>query len=136
MNEAFRRIAGLISRIAGSPWAFFAAFVLIIIWLVTGPIFGYSDTWQLVINTGTTIITFLMVFLIQNTQNRETKAINLKLDELIRAMRDARNDLVDLENASDEEIDTFQEQFQQIREKVGDVEQLANEVGEIKLQRE
>jgi low affinity Fe/Cu permease len=91
--------------------AFFAALGLILIWLISGPFFGFSDTWQLVINTGTTIITFLMVFLIQNTQNRETKAINLKLDELIRAVEKARNNMVDLENASDEEL-MVQVQFQ------------------------
>ena len=100
------------------PWSFFAAVALIIGWLVTGPLFGFSDTWQLVINTGTTIVTFLMVFLIQNTQNRETKAINLKLDELIRAVREARNNMVDLENASDEELETIEVQFHQLRNEV------------------
>jgi low affinity Fe/Cu permease len=118
MNDAFRRIAGFISHLAGSPGAFFAAVSLIIIWLLTGPLFGFSDTWQLVINTGTTIITFLMVFLIQNTQNRETKAINLKLDELIRVIKEARNNLVDVEDASDEELETFQDQFRHLRKKV------------------
>lgn len=118
MNEAFRRISNFISRLAGLPWAFFAALGLILAWLVSGPFFGFSDTWQLVINTGTTIITFLMVFLIQNTQNRETKAINLKLDELIRAVEKARNNMVDLENASDEELDAIQVQFRHLREKV------------------
>jgi low affinity Fe/Cu permease len=118
MNEAFRRIASFVSHLAGLPWAFSAAVALILGWLVTGPFFGFSDTWQLVINTGTTIITFLMVFLIQNTQNRETKAINLKLDELIRAVTEARNSMVDLEDASDEELDTIQVQFQRLRERV------------------
>jgi low affinity Fe/Cu permease len=118
MNEAFRRIANFISHLVGLPWAFFAAVALVLVWLLSGPFFGFSDTWQLVINTGTTVITFLMVFLIQNTQNRETKAINLKLDELIRAMRDARNNMVDLENASDEELETIQAQFQHLREEV------------------
>jgi len=118
MNEVFRRISSFISHLAGSPWAFFAAVALIVVWLITGPFFEFSDTWQLVINTGTTIITFLMVFLIQNTQNRETKAINLKLDELIRAVSEARNNMVDIENASDEELETIKVQFQRIREKV------------------
>jgi low affinity Fe/Cu permease len=118
MNEAFRKLSNLISRLAGLPWAFFAALGLILIWLISGPFFDFSDTWQLVINTGTTIITFLMVFLIQNTQNRETKAINLKLDELIRAVGEARNSMVDLENASDEELEDLQGQFQRLRDKV------------------
>lgn len=118
MNEAFRKISNLISRLAGLPWAFFAALGLILIWLISGPFFDFSDTWQLVINTGTTIITFLMVFLIQNTQNRETKAINLKLDELIRAVGEARNSMVDLENAPDEELEELQGQFQRLRDKV------------------
>ena len=126
MNEAFRRIAGFISRLAGSPWAFSAAVALIIVWLLSGPIFGFSDTWQLVINTGTTIITFLMVFLIQNTQNRETKAINLKLDELIRAVAEARNNMVDLEDATEEELETIDVQFQHLREKITSAEKNTN----------
>jgi low affinity Fe/Cu permease len=116
MNEGFRKLAGSISHLAGSPWTFFGAVALIAIWLLTGPIFGFSDTWQLVINTGTTIITFLMVFLIQNTQNRETKAVHLKLDELIRAVHEARVTLIDLEDAPDEELDALQSQFQRLRE--------------------
>ena len=104
------------------PWTFFAAATLILVWLLTGPFFGFSDTWQLVINTGTTIITFLMVFLIQNTQNRETMAINLKLDELIRAVNEARNNMVDLEDASDEELDRIQVQFQHLRERAANEE--------------
>jgi low affinity Fe/Cu permease len=83
-------------------------------WIITGPLFGFSDTWQLVINTGTTIITFLMVFLIQNTQNRDATAMHLKLDEIIRAMKGARNSLVDLEDLSDEEIASFSREFQQL----------------------
>jgi len=122
MNEAFRKISSFISRLAGLPWAFFAALALILVWLISGPFFDFSDTWQLVINTGTTIITFLMVFLIQNTQNRETKAINLKLDELILAVGEARNSMVDLENASDEELDNLQVQFQDLRNAVTSVE--------------
>lgn len=118
MNATFRKISSFISRIAGLPWVFFGAVALILVWLITGPLFGFSDTWQLIINTGTTIITFLMVFLIQNTQNRETKAINLKLDELIRAVKEARNNMVNLESAPDEELENIQVQFQQIREKV------------------
>jgi low affinity Fe/Cu permease len=126
MNEAFRRIATFISRLVGMPWAFSAAVALIIVWLLTGPIFGFSDTWQLVINTGTTIITFLMVFLIQNTQNRETKAINLKLDELIRAVEEARNTMVDVEDASDEELESIEVQFQNLREEITSAENELN----------
>ena len=99
----------------GSSWAFILAGLIILVWAVTGPLFHYSDTWQLVINTGTTIITFLMVFLIQNTQNRDAKAIHLKLDELIRGVKGARTNLVDLETLSDEELEQLQEQFKRIR---------------------
>jgi low affinity Fe/Cu permease len=118
MNEIFRRFANFTSRIAGSPWAFVVAILLIVFWLVSGPFFGFSDTWQLVINTGTTIITFLMVFLIQNTQNRETRAVNVKLDELLRAVHEARTNLVSLEDASDDEIDALHKQFQEMRERL------------------
>src|SRR5690349_6503633 len=104
MNEMFRKFSQKTSAMVGSPWAFMIAVAVIVVWAVTGPLFHFSDTWQLVINTGTTIVTFLMVFLIQNTQNRDAKAIHLKLDELIRAVKDARNNLVDLEDMSDEEL--------------------------------
>jgi len=117
-TSRFTHFAKWTARITGRPGTFVAAFAIILIWATTGPIFHFSDTWQLVINTSTTIVTFLMVFLIQNTQNRETKAINLKLDELIRAVEKARNNMVDLENASDEELDAIQVQFRHLREKV------------------
>src|SRR5438034_775779 len=100
----------------GSAWAFGGAVLVIIVWLLTGPTFHFSDTWQLIINTATTVITFLMVFLIQNTQNRDAKAMQLKLDELIRALKGARNRLVDLEKLSDEELKTLEEQFSRLRE--------------------
>jgi low affinity Fe/Cu permease len=128
VNEAFRRFSSKISTLAGSPWAFSLAILVILVWAVTGPIFHFSDTWQLVINTGTTIVTFLMVFLIQNTQNRDAKAIHLKLDELIRAVKDARNSLVDLEDVSDEELDRLQEQFKHLRERQDKTLELAQEV--------
>ena len=115
MNEFFRRLSSRVSYIVGSPWVFIFAVLVIIFWAVTGPVFGFSDTWQLIINTGTTIVTFLMVFLIQNTQNRDAKAIHLKLDELIRSAKDARNSLVDLENMSDEELDRLQQEFERFR---------------------
>ncbi len=114
LRERFRKFAHTISLIAGSPWAFLGAVAIIIVWAMTGPRFGYNDTWQLVINTGTTIVTFLMVFLIQNTQNRDARAMHLKLDELIRALKGARNQLVNLEEMSDEELDHLQEEFQRV----------------------
>ena len=101
----------------GSAWAFTGAVFVIVVWLLTGPTFHFSDTWQLIINTATTIITFLMVFLIQNTQNRDAKAVHLKLDELIRALKGARNQLVDLEDLSDEELKKLEEQFQRMRKR-------------------
>jgi low affinity Fe/Cu permease len=116
MKEAFRKFSNKTSELVGSPWAFMGAFLIIIAWGVSGPIFGFSDTWQLVINTGTTIVTFLMVFLIQNTQNRDAKAIHLKLDELIRAKAGARNSLVNLENLPDEDIKVVQKEFDQVKE--------------------
>jgi low affinity Fe/Cu permease len=103
--------------ILGSAWAFAGAVLVILVWILTGPTFHFSDTWQLIINTATTIITFLMVFLIQNTQNRDAKAVHLKLDEIIRALKDARNELVDLEELSDEDLKTLEKQFQRIRKK-------------------
>jgi low affinity Fe/Cu permease len=117
MRDVFHKFAHATSELVGSPWAFVTAGVIIIAWLVTGPLFGFSDTWQLVINTGTTIVTFLMVFLIQNTQNRDSKAIHLKLDELIRAIKEARNVLVDLEDLSDAELQQLEEQFRQLHER-------------------
>jgi len=116
MKEAFRKFSNKTSEMVGSPWAFITAFLIIIVWGISGPIFGFSDTWQLVINTGTTIVTFLMVFLIQNTQNRDAKAIHLKLDELIRAKAGARNSLVNLENLPDKEIQVVQKEFEQVHE--------------------
>lgn len=116
MKSLFRKIANKISNAAGSANAFLLALGVVVVWALTGPAFGYSDTWQLVINTGTTIVTFLMVFLIQNTQNRDSKAMQLKLDELIRATT-ARDAFVDLEDLSDEELAELDKEFQQIREK-------------------
>jgi low affinity Fe/Cu permease len=113
----FRKFAGHVASAVGSPVAFIVAVIAIIIWACLGPHYKYNDTWQLVINTGTTIITFLMVFLIQNTQNRDAKAIHLKLDELIRAMKGARNNLVDLEELSDEELNRLQHEFQRVQQR-------------------
>ena len=116
MKDFFHKFATKTSAAVGSPWAFIGAMLLIVVWGTTGPFFHYSDTWQLVINTGTTIITFLMVFLIQNTQNRDAKAIHLKLDELIRGVKGARTGLVDLEDLTDEELERLQGEFKRLRE--------------------
>jgi low affinity Fe/Cu permease len=117
VSDAFRVFARRSSKIFGSAWAFIIALLIIVVWASTGPLFHFSDTWQLIINTGTTIVTFLMVFLIQNTQNRDAKAVHLKLDEIIRALRDARNELVDLEELSDEDLKKLEKEFQRIRQK-------------------
>ena len=117
MQDAFRIAARKASAVLGTAWAFMGALAVIVIWAVTGHLFHYSDTWQLVINTGTTIVTFLMVFLIQNTQNRDSKAIQLKLDELIRTVTGARNKLMDLETLSDEDLDNFQREFERLRKR-------------------
>jgi low affinity Fe/Cu permease len=114
MHELFRHVAKRTSDIVGSAWTFVLALLVIVVWAMTGPLFGYSDTWQLVINTGTTIVTFLMVFLIQNTQNRESKAVHLKIDELIRANRLAKNAMITIENLSDEELDELERQFEKV----------------------
>ncbi len=117
MNEAFRKGAQTVSEATGTSGAFIIAVSTILVWLVTGPVFDFSDTWQLVINTGTTVVTFLMVFLIQNTQNRDAKAVHLKLDELLRSVEGARNRLVDLQSLTDEELNELQTQFARVRER-------------------
>ena len=115
MNDLFRPFAQITSRVMGSPWAFLAALIVTLSWALCGSLFDYSDTWQLVINTGTTIVTFLMVFLIQNTQNRDARAIHLKLDELLRAVTEARTRLVSLEDLSDQELDRLHDEFQRLK---------------------
>jgi low affinity Fe/Cu permease len=134
MQEWFRKAAHLVSEVVGSPWAFISATALIVIWAVTGPLFNYSQNWQLAVNTGTTIVTFLMVFLIQNTQNRDSKAVHLKLDELLRAIKGARTGMVDLEDLSDEDLARLQEEFRRLRESSGslvadDLEAVEGELG-------
>ena len=118
-NEFFRQFAAKTAERVGSPWSFLLGVVVILLWAAAGPVYHYSDTWQLVINTGTTVVTFLMVFLIQNSQNRDAKAIHLKLDELIRAVQGARNWLVNLEDLSDEELDWLRQEFRRLRERCG-----------------
>lgn len=129
IRDAFGVFARNASAVLGSAWAFVVALSIIIVWAITGPAFGFSDTWQLIINTGTTIVTFLMVFLIQNTQNRDAKAVHLKLDELIRALGPARNKLVDLEKLSDDELKKLETEFEKLRKKA---EGAKEEVEELK----
>src|SRR5271155_5856187 len=114
-NHWFVRFAAITANWAGTSPAFVIALLIVVVWAALGPVFHYSDTWQLVINTGTTIVTFLMVFLIQNTQNRDAKAINLKLNELIRAIDKARDQMIDIENLSDLELDELQARYEQIK---------------------
>ncbi|MDQ3014396.1 MAG: low affinity iron permease family protein [bacterium] len=116
-NDVFHKIAHWASQTLGNAKAFILAVCLVIIWAVTGPIFDFSNTWQLFINTGTTILTFLMVFLIQNTQNREARATQLKLDELLRGIKGPRNSFVDLEDLSDEQLTALETEFQKLRAK-------------------
>ena len=137
MRETFRRLATGTSVVLGSPFAFILATLTILAWAATGPLFNFSDTWQLVVNTGTTIITFLMVFLIQNTQNRDAKAMHLKLDELLRAVEGARTHLVNLEQFTDEELDQLQLQFQRLRSRLAEgapEEQVLQEVAAVEGQ--
>ena len=117
LNESFRRFSAYAASVLGSPWLCVINVVLILIWLVAGPFFHFSDTWQLLVNTATTVFTYLAVFLIQNTQNRDAKAVHLKLDELISSVAGARNRLVDLEDLSDEELAELQGQFRKLRQR-------------------
>ena len=115
MNTLFHKFATGASIATGSPWTFLLALLLVVVWGISGPLFGFSETWQLVINTGTTIITFLMVFLIQNTQNRDSAAIHLKLDELLRSTKEATNFLIDSENFSDEDLENLRKVFKELQ---------------------
>ena len=117
VSDRFHKFACTVANWMGQPWAFVLSVTLLLVWAISGPLFGFSETWQLIINTATTIVTFLMVFLIQNTQNRDSRAFNLKLDELIRSTKKARNALIDLENMTDEELAEIQKQFERIGRK-------------------
>src|SRR5580658_2253401 len=117
-ERSFHRLAHATAERVGRPQSFLLAVLVVVVWGATGPLFHFSDTWQLVINTGTTIVTFLMVFLIQNTQNRDSHAVHLKLDELIRANKHARNALLGLEAMSDKDLAQLQLEFEQLRDKV------------------
>jgi low affinity Fe/Cu permease len=136
MNELFRKFAQSVSAIVGTSWVFITAVMVVVIWAITGPMFHYSDTWQLVINTGTTIITFLMVFLIQNTQNRDAKAIHLKLDELIKGVKGARTGMVHIESLSDEELNRLQAQFERLHRHASKVDERLEEEAESRHSRE
>jgi low affinity Fe/Cu permease len=129
LHDLFRRVARATANAIGSPYAFVLAVFVIALWAATGPMFHYSDTWQLVINTGTTIITFLVVFAIQNTQNRDSKALHLKLDELLRAIEPARTGLCDLEDMPDEAINRLDAEFRNLRSDPDATEPLASASG-------
>ena len=113
---SFARLARWISTVSGRPTTFMLALGVIIVWAITGPLFNFSDTWQLVINTSTTIVTFLMVFLIQNTQNRDTEALQIKLDELIRAVKGARNEVLDLEELDESQLEVIRQEYLELAE--------------------
>jgi low affinity Fe/Cu permease len=119
MNDAFRLFAHRTSLLVASAYAFGVAILVVLVWALSGPLFGFSDTWQLVINTGTTIVTFLMVFLIQNTQNRDSRAVHLKLDELILYTHNANNELVNTENFTDEQLQRLEQHFQTLGRALG-----------------
>jgi low affinity Fe/Cu permease len=127
-SERFGKFAARSSHYLGSRWAFVIAIAVIVVWAITGPFFHYSDTWQLVINTGTTIVTFLMVFLIQNTQNRDARAIHLKLNELIHAVDKAKNQMIDVENLSDLELEELAKTYEKIRASAQDRHQARSQV--------
>lgn len=114
MNQWFATLATHVSRIMGHYWAFVIATLICLIWAASGPVFGFSDTWQLVINTGTTVLTFLMVFVIQNSQNRDSRSTQLKLDELIHAVKEASNRMIDIEEDTEENLDEMEEKFRRI----------------------
>ena len=117
MSDLFRRFAQGVSRATGHASAFVIAVLVVVVWLVTGPLFQYSNTWQLAINTGTTIVTFLMVFILQNTQNRDNQALQLKLDELLRAIHSARTSFVDIEELPDAALEALAEEFRTMHER-------------------
>src|SRR6476469_6703149 len=118
MKELFRKFSNASAEKLGSPWAFMLGLGTILVWVTTGPVFHFSDTWQLVINTGTSLVTFLMVFLIQATQNRDARAMHLKLDELLRAVSEARTAMVALETSTDEELAELQEEFERLHRRL------------------
>jgi len=118
MDESFRKFARSAAWVLGTPWAFVGALGVVVLWALSGPAFGFSEAWQLVINTGTTIVTFLMVFIIQNTQNRDSRALHLKLDELVSAVTDARDELVDIEESTEQEMKEREQEYREYRDHV------------------
>ena len=118
MRAQFARLASWASHVAGTFWAFTFALAIVVVWAITGPFFHFSDTWQLVINTGTTIVTFLMVFLIQHAQNRDTRALHLKLNELVSAVARASNQVIDAEDLSEDEIDVLEERYRKLADRL------------------
>jgi low affinity Fe/Cu permease len=132
MGKFFTKFASKTAQMVGSYWAFLLAVLIIVVWALTGPIFKYSDTWQLVVNTGTTIITFLMVFLIQNTQNRDARAMHLKLDELINALKTAHNEMIDIEDLDDKKLEEIAAYYRKKKEECpdGEVAAIAKEAAE------
>jgi low affinity Fe/Cu permease len=134
MNDLFNRFARWSADLTGSAWAFLLSFVAVVVWAALGPAFGFSDTWQLVINTATTVLTFLIVFLIQNTQNRDSRAMHLKIDELIRTNSKARNTMIDLEKLTDDQLARLQKEFDKLcsenRTEGGEpVEEISEQIG-------
>ena len=119
LSRTFGDFAKKAARAAGQPWAFLLALLVVAVWVITGPVFGFGDTWQLVINTGTTIVTFLMVFLIQSTQNRDSEAVQVKLDELIRAVKSARNSMMNVEELTEEELDQLRAYYEDLAGRAG-----------------
>jgi len=134
MNKAFTRISSKTAEWFGSPWAFFAAIFFLVVWVITGPLFHFSDTWQLIANTVTNVVTFLMVFVIQNSQNRDSKAIQLKLAELIRATEGTRNAMVTIEDLTDEQMERLREEFEKLG-RLGGTDSIS-EVSEIEFEEE
>ncbi len=134
MNRAFNKISSKTAEWFGSPWAFVASIIFLIVWVITGPVFHFSDTWQLLANTVTNVVTFLMVFVIQNSQNRDSKAIQLKLAELIRATEGTRNAMVTIEDLTDEQMDRLREEFERLG-RMGGTDPII-EVSEIEIEEE
>jgi low affinity Fe/Cu permease len=128
MSTHFARFAARVSHLAGHYTAFITALAIIVVWAATGPLFGFSDTWQLVINTGTTIVTFLMVFLIQNTQNRDALATHLKLDELLRAVSSADNEMITAEEEPDERLEQLKEQYENLVQKHSELKERLSQI--------
>ena len=135
MQQFFRRLAQATAQAVGTPWTFLAAFLIVVVWAVSGPAFHFSDTWQLVINTGTTIVTFLMVFLIQNSQNRDAAAMQAKLDELLRAVDKAREKFIGIEHLTDQQIELVRSALERYAKDAGDKDETADDTVDRLLKR-